>query len=350
MQYRLIPNTSLSVSEICLGTMTWGEQNTESQAHEQLDYALSEGVNFIDTAELYPVAPVRAETYGSTETYIGNWLKQRGRRDDIILSSKIAGASRGMHWIRGGNSKFNESQIHAALEGSLKRLQTDYIDVYHLHWPERVVNNFGVRDFPHDRIATEEATPILETLRVLSDLVKQGKIRHIAVSNETPWGVMKFQSEAKAHGLSPVVAIQNPYNLLDRHFEIGLSEVSLREKIGLLVYSPLGGGRLSGKYLNGELPKGSRKERDPSRSRYDTPIVAQEATAKYVALAVKFGLDPSQMALAFVNSRPFVTSNIIGATTMEQLKTNIASKDITLSAEVLEGIELIYRSIPNPSC
>ncbi|SFJ94444.1 NADP(H)-dependent aldo-keto reductase [Methylophaga sulfidovorans] len=346
MQYNTLGNTDLNVSRICLGTMTFGEQNTEQEGHEQLDYAVSQGVNFIDTAELYAIPPC-AETYGATEEIIGNWLQKRGRRDDIILASKMAGP--GGDWvshIRGGGTRFEEKTIEAAVDASLKRLKTDYIDLYQLHWPERNTNYFG--RLGYQQAADEQnLTPIIDTLQGLKKQILAGKIRHIGLSNETPWGIMQFITLAKAMDLPLVVSVQNPYSLLNRTYEIGCAEISHREQVGLLAYSPLGFGVLTGKYLN-EQPENSRLTRWPNYSRYSNPQ-AVEATRRYVELARRFQLDPAQMALAFVNSRPFLTTNIIGATSMEQLKNNIASEELTLTEELLAEIELIHQSIPNPA-
>jgi len=345
MKYRKLGRTDIDVSVICLGTMTWGQQNTPAQAFEQMDYAVSQGVNFIDTAELYAIPP-RVETYGRTEEIIGEWLKARENRDKIVLTSKIAGP--GEDWIphiREGRTRFNHQHIVAALDASLQRLQTDYLDLYQLHWPERQTNFFGILGFePSD----DEFTPVLETLEALNEQVQAGKIRYIGLSNETPWGVMQFLSLADQHQLPRVVSVQNPYSLLNRSYEVGLAEVSWREQAGLLAYSPLGFGVLSGKYLAGARPEGARLSLFPDYTRYSN-AAAITATERYVALARQHQLDPAQMALSYVNTRPFLTGTIIGATTMEQLKSNIDSINVTLSAEVLEGIEAIHDSYPNPS-
>jgi aryl-alcohol dehydrogenase-like predicted oxidoreductase len=345
MQRHRLGQTDLEVSLICLGSMTWGQQNTPDQAFEQLDYAIDHGVNFIDTAELYAVPPC-AETYGRTEQIIGEWLQRRGRRDDLVIASKIAGPGEGwIDHVREGKTRFDRANIVAALDASLQRLQTDYIDLYQLHWPERKTNFFGQLGYQDD---AEPFTPIAETLLALDEQVKAGKIRHIGLSNETPWGVMSFLATAEARGLPRVVSVQNPYSLLNRTFEIGLAEVAAREHAGLLAYSPLGFGVLSGKYLDGANPTGARISLWPNYDRYsNTQAVA--ATEAYVALARNHGLDPAQMALAYVNSRPFLTSNIIGATGMDQLQNNIASADLTLDDELLEAIEAIHRRWPNPS-
>ena len=346
MKYRHLGNTDINVSTICLGTMTWGEQNTQDEAFEQMDYAVTQGVNFFDTAELYAIPP-REETYGKTEEIIGNWLASRGKRNDIILASKVCGP--GEDWvphIRGGKSCHDRKNIEAALDTSLKRLQTDYLDLYQLHWPARKTNFFGRLGYTHD--PNDVPTPIEETLEVLNDIVKSGKVRHIGLSNETPWGVMEFIKVSENMNWPRVVSIQNPYSLLNRTFEVGLAEIAIREQAGLLAYSPLGFGVLSGKYLDNQRPDGARITRWPDYSRYmNEESVA--ATEQYVKLAREHDLNPAQMALAYINSRPFLTSNIIGATTMEQLKSNIASVDIELSNEILDDIEKIHIQHPNPS-
>jgi len=346
MQYRKLGNTQIDVSVICLGTMTWGQQNTREQAFEQMDYALSQGVNFFDTAELYAIPP-QAETYGRTEEIIGEWLQARGARDQIVLTSKVAGP--GEEWIphiRGGKTRFDRGDITLALDASLKRLQTDYLDLYQLHWPQREANFFGKLGF--EVPAEEHITPILETLEALGEQVKAGKIRHIGLSNETPWGVMQFLYYAELAGLPRIVSVQNPYSLLNRTYEVGLAEVSWREKVGLLAYSPLGFGVLSGKYLDGAQPDGARLSLFPDYTRYSN-LAAVAATEAYVVLARRHGLEPSQMALAYVNSRPFLTSTIIGATTMEQLCSNVDSINLHLSDEVLSAIEEIHNAHANPS-
>ena len=346
MLYRELGDTGIDVSVICLGTMTWGEQNSEAEAFAQMDYALDQGVNFFDTAELYSIPP-KAETYGRTEAIIGNWLARRGRRDAIILASKIAGP--GEDWlphIRGGNTRFHRSHIEAALNASLKRLQTDYLDLYQLHGPERKTNYFGQLGFsPAD---PDDFTPVAETLQALEKQVQAGKVRHIGLSNETPWGVMRFLQAAEQLGLPRIVSVQNPYSLLNRSYEVGLAEISWRERCGLLAYSPLGFGVLSGKYLGGARPSGSRLTLFPDYTRYSNPA-AESATARYAALAREHQLDPAQMALAFVNSRPFLTSTIIGATRMEQLESNIASIELSLSPELLDAIDAIHGEHPSPS-
>ncbi len=346
MEYRKLGNTEIDVSVICLGSMTWGQQNTREQAFEQMDYALTQGVNFFDTAELYAIPP-QAETYGRTEEIIGEWLQARGTRDQLVLASKIAGP--GEDWIphiRNGKTRFNRIDIGSAVDASLQRLQTDYLDLYQLHWPQREANFFGELGFVPSH--EEHITPIVETLEALGEQVEAGKIRHIGLSNETPWGVMQFLHHAEQAGLPRIVSVQNPYSLLNRSYEVGLAEVSWREQVGLLAYSPLGFGVLSGKYLHGAQPNGARLTLYPDYNRYSNPA-AVSATEKYVALAQKHDLDPAQMALAYANSRPFLTSSIIGATTMEQLRSNIGSIDVKLSDEVLQGIEAIHQAHANPS-
>lgn len=348
MQYRKLGSTDIDVSAVALGTMTWGEQNTEVEAHAQLDYAIEQGINLIDTAEMYPVPP-RPETQGSTEQYIGTWLKKTGKRDQVVLATKVAGRVRNPGQggnVRGGQSRHDRVNIEAALNDSLKRLQTDYVDLYQLHWPDRSTNFFGQLGYQH--VDDEDTVPIAETLQVLDDLIKAGKIRHIGLSNETPWGINQFLRVAEQQGLTRVVSIQNPYSLLNRTFEIGNAEISIRENVGLLAYSPLAFGHLTGKYLNGARPAGARITLFERFGRYKNET-AEKATQAYVDLARAHDLDPAQLALAYVNSRRFLTSNIIGATNLEQLKMDIDSIDITLSGGVLEEIEKIHELYPNPS-
>ena len=333
----------MRVSKICLGTMTWGQQNSEAEAHEQIDYALEHGINFMDAAEMYPVPP-NAETQGLTEAYIGSWFKKRGKRQSWVLATKVTGPNPEFAYLRGG-PRFSSSQIISAVEGSLKRLQTDYIDLYQLHWPDRNANCFGRRGFEH--APDEVSTPIEETLRALESLVTSGKIRGIGVSNETPWGAMTFLKLAEREGLPKIQTIQNPYSLLNRSYEVGLAEVSHREDVGLLAYSPLAMGLLTGKYRNGALPENSRMALFKRFSRYDSEQ-ASEAAERYCQLAEESGLTPTQMALAFINCRSFVLSNIIGATTRAQLAENIASTEVTLSEAVLDGINAIHSAIPDP--
>lgn len=347
MIYNTLGNSDIQISRICLGTMTWGEQNNQTEAFEQMDYALEQGVNFWDTAELYSVPP-RAETYGATETMIGNWFAKNGRRSDVVLASKIAGPMGPASHIRDGAGRFNRQQITQALEGSLKRLQTDYLDLYQLHWPERPTNYFGKLSYEWQQ-EPNDLTDFEETLEVLTEFVKQGKIRQIGLSNETAWGAMKFLQIAEAKGLQKIVTVQNPYSLLNRSYEIGLSEVSRHEGVGLLAYSPLGFGALSGKYLNNQRPENARLTLFPSYDRYLSNN-AVKATELYAALAKGNGLTPAQLALAFVNSRPFVSANIIGATTMDQLKENVDSINVKLDEEVFFQIERIHAqyTIPSP--
>jgi len=350
MKYRKLGTTDIDVSVICLGTMTWGEQNTQEEGFQQMDYAVERGVNFFDTAEIYAVMP-REETYGKTEEIIGNWFKAKKNREKIILASKIAskGDPGDIYWIREGSDKlnFNKKNMNAVIEGSLKRLQTDYIDLYQLHWPERKVAKFGQLDFDYDP-EDNYWTTFQEVLENLSDLVKQGKVRHVGLSNETPWGVMKFLEIAKENNLPRMMSIQNVYSLVNRVFDIGNSEVSIRENCGLLAYSPLAGGRLSGKYIKNKKPKNARYTLWPRRfSRHHTTR-GEKAIEKYVNLSKKYNIKPSTFANAFVNDRPFVTSNIIGATSIDQLKENIDSIDVTLTNDILKEIEDIHLSDPNP--
>ncbi|WP_042298924.1 NADP(H)-dependent aldo-keto reductase [Paraburkholderia kururiensis] len=349
MEYRKLGDSDVKVSLIGLGTMTWGQQNTESEAHAQIDYALDHGVTLIDTAEMYPVPP-RAETQGLTERYIGTWLEKHPvARERIVLATKMAGPARQPHnprYIRGETNQFDRKNLTEALDGSLARLKTDYVDLYQLHWPDRSTMTFGRAAYPW--IDDAYTVPIEETLAVLADFVKAGKVRHIGVSNETPWGVAQFLHAAEKLGLPRIVSIQNPYSLLNRTFEAGLSEFSHREGVGLLAYSPLAFGWLSGKYEGGARPAGARITLFERFQRYSKPQ-AVEATSRYVALARRHGLSPAQLALAFVNSRPFVTSNLIGATSLDQLKENIASADVRLSPEVLAEIDALHEAQPNPA-
>lgn len=348
MKFRQLGNTDIKVSNITLGTMTWGEQNTEADAHAQLDLALEHGVNLIDAAEMYPIPP-KPETQGLTERYLGTWLKKSGKREQVLIATKATGPVRMAHnprHVRGGSTHFDRSSLTEALHGSLERLQTDYVDLYQLHWPDRSVNIFGRLNYAH--IDNEETVPIEETLWVLADFVKAGKVRHIGLSNETPWGLAQFLRAAEKFDLPRVVTIQNPYSLLNRTFEIGLSEFAHREQVGLLAYSPLAFGVLSGKYLDGARPAGGRISLYQRFVRY-TNRQAEAATQEYVALARKHGLDPAQMALAYVNSRPFATSTIIGATTLDQLKADLSSIELDLDEGVLAEIDAIHTRQPNPA-
>jgi aryl-alcohol dehydrogenase-like predicted oxidoreductase len=347
MDYRPLGSTGLRVSAICLGTMTYGEQNSYAEAAEQLDYALDHGVNFIDAAEMYPVPP-RPETQGETERILGRWLQASGRRADVVLATKVSGRNPpggDFGHIRGG-PRLSAEQIHAAIDTSLERLQTDYVDLYQVHWPERVTNFFGQLGYRHH---PTDAIDIEETLCALDEVVRAGKARAIGISNETPWGVMEYLRVAREQDRTRIVSIQNPYSLLNRAFEVGLAEMAIREQVGLLAYSPLAFGFLSGKYCGGARPEGARITRFKRFDRYTNPQ-AEAAMEAYVALARDSGLDPAQMALAFVTGREFTTSNIIGATTMDQLRSNIASADLTLDKSVLREIEAIHAryTIPAP--
>jgi aryl-alcohol dehydrogenase-like predicted oxidoreductase len=341
MKYSKLGTTDIEVSKICLGTMTFGQQNTEAEGHEQMNYAFENGVNFFDTAEMYAV-PGKKETQGKSEEIVGTWLKKQ-QRDKVIIATKVTGPS-GMTWIR-NPLDFKKASINAAIDGSLKRLQTDYVDLYQLHWPERPVNNFGTRNIPDNSSWQENFHEVLETL---GDLIKSGKVRNVGLSNETPWGTMRYLQLAKEHNLPRMMSVQNAYSLLNRAYEIGMSEVSIREKIGLLAYSPLGFGVLTGKYHQENIPKDSRIALFPNYNRYKNPK-AMEATAKYMEIAKKHNMSVTELALAFVNTRPFLTSNIIGATKMSQLKENIGSINIDLSKEIIREIEAVNAEIPNPA-
>ncbi|MCL9775185.1 NADP(H)-dependent aldo-keto reductase [Vibrio methylphosphonaticus] len=342
MKYRLLPHSSLEVSKIALGTMTFGEQNTKKDAFDQLDFALERGVNFIDTAEMYPVPP-KSATQGLTESYIGDWLSQSDKRQKVVLATKVAGP-RTLPYIR-DNISLDRRNIHQAIDDSLTRLKTDYIDLYQLHWPQRQTNCFGQLNYPYPD--GNDDVSLIETLEALNELINAGKIRYIGVSNETPWGVMSLLKLAEKHNLPRIVSIQNPYNLLNRSFEVGLSEISHHEGVELLAYSPLAFGCLSGKYLNGQRPKGARCSEFERFVRYFTPL-GIEATQAYIDIANKHNIDPSQMALAFVNQRPFVASNIIGATNLSQLEANINSINITLSDELMRDIQEVGTRYSNP--
>ena len=342
MNYRKLGNTDLEVSTICLGTMTWGEQNTQEEGFEQMDYALDQGVNFWDTAELYAVPP-KAETFGHTETIIGNWFKKNKKRDKVILATKVAGPSR--KYLRNGENSFVGKNLDQAINDSLKRLKTDYIDLYQLHWPERNVNNFGKLGYTHKENSWNEFEDVLENLK---KYIESGKIRYVGLSNETPWGVMKYLKLSKDKDLPRMMSIQNPYSLLNRSYEVGLAEISIREKIGCLAYSPLASGYLSGKYRNGNFPKGSRMERDfDFWTRYRKPNV-DKVVEEYFKISKKYNLDISQMSIKFCEVQDFMTSVIIGATTMEQLKTDIESVKVKLDENVIKEINEIQKIYPNP--
>lgn len=342
MEYNKLPGTNIEVSKICLGTMTWGRQNSESEAFEQMDYSLDQGVNFFDTAELYPV-PATPERYADTEIIIGNWLSSRNNREKIILASKIAGPGDYTAHIR--KTGFKGDSIEDAINGSLKRLKTDYLDLYQLHWPERMTNFFGKRGFTYTNDGWEDN--FQEILEKLKKLVDEGKVRHVGLSNENPWGFMKFIEYSKI-GLPKMITIQNPYSLLNRLFEVGNAEICKRENVGLLAYSPLGFGVLSGKYRNGKMPENSRLKLFPNLARFSNDNCAK-AIDMYYEISQKHNMTLAEMSLAFVNDRPFVTSNIIGATSMDQLKENINSINIKLSDEIISEINLVNEKIPNPA-
>jgi aryl-alcohol dehydrogenase-like predicted oxidoreductase len=344
MKFRKLGTTDIDVSLICLGTMTWGTQNTEKDAFEQMDYSVSQGINFFDTAEIYSVPPT-SDSFGKTEVMIGNWFEKRKNRDKIILASKVAGP--GCNWIRGGGNNFDEKKIGEAIDGSLKRLKTDYIDLYQLHWPERSTNYFGSRDFLYNN-KEGNWNSFESILEALEKFIKSGKIRHIGMSNETPYGLSRYLEISKNKGAPRMMSVQNPYNLVNRTYEIGMSEISIREKCGLLVYYPLAAGGLSGKYRNGKMPKDSRMALFKGWERHLNPL-AMNAYDKYFNLAKDFNLTMVQLAQSFVNSRPFVTSNIIGATTMDQLKENVESINIEFSDEMMERVNEIHNNNPNPS-
>jgi aryl-alcohol dehydrogenase-like predicted oxidoreductase len=346
MIYKKLGNTDIEVSLVGLGTMTWGEQNTEAEACEQMDYAVAKGINLIDVAEMYPV-PARAETSGRTESYVGEWLRQTGKRNEIVLASKVSGPSSvlGVNHIRGG-SRLSADQVRRAIEGSLERLQTDYLDLYQVHWPERMTNYFGQRGYIHQ--PDLDGVAIEETLVALAELVDEGLVKHIGISNETPWGVMEYLRLARERDLPRIVGIQNPYSLLTRQFETGLAEMSFREGVGLLAYSPLGFGVLSGKYLNNAMPAGSRIDLFPRFARYSGPI-AQAATQAYLDVAAKHGLSLVELSLAFVCQQPFVASCLIGATTMAQLKQNIDACQVVLSDAVKADLNEVYQRYPDPA-
>jgi len=343
MNYKKLGNTNLKVSTICLGTMTWGEQNTQGEGFEQMDYALDQGVNFWDTAEIYSIPP-KQETFGDTEAIIGNWFEKTKKRNQVVLASKVCGPMR--EYVRGGGNQFGTKNINEALEGSLKRLKTDYIDLYQLHWPERKTNFFGKLGYEHQE--SDEWTKFEDILENLKKFIDQGKIRHIGLSNETPWGLSKFLELSKNKKLPRMLSVQNPYNLLNRTYEVGLAEMSVREKAGLLAYSPLACGYLTGKYMNNQMPKGSRIQRDGQFwTRYNKPN-SNNAIDAYFKIAKKYELSLAQMSLKFLEIQPFVTSVIIGATTVEQLKTNIESVNVSLTNEIINEINEVQKIYPNP--
>ena len=343
MNYKKLGNTDLDVSTICLGTMTWGEQNTQDEGFDQMDYALDQGVNFWDTAEIYSIPP-KQETFGNTEIIIGNWFEKTKKREKIILASKVCGPMR--EYVRGGGNQFGEKNITEALEGSLKRLKTDYIDLYQLHWPERKTNFFGQLGYEHDDDG--QWTKFEDILGSLKKFIKQGKIRYVGLSNETAWGLSKFLELSKTKDLPRMMSVQNAYNLLNRTYEVGLAEISVREQSGLLAYSPLAIGYLSGKYRNNQMPKNSRLERDGNFwTRYKKPNMSIAVDA-YYEISKKYKLNMSQMSLKFIEIQPFVTSVIIGATTMEQLKTDIESVNIKLTEEIIKEINEVQKIYPNP--
>lgn len=343
MKYTTLPHTDIKVSKLCLGSMTWGKQNTQAEGFEQMDYSLDQGINFFDTAELYPV-PAQEETYAETERIIGNWFEKTGKRSQVVLASKIAGPGDYTAHIR--TNGFSPDALKDAVNQSLKRLKTDYIDLYQLHWPERTTNTFGVRDYTHKEEAWQDNFNLI--LETFNEIIKSGKVRHIGLSNEKAWGTMRYLEESKQHNLPRMITIQNAYSLLNRVFEGDMAEIAIRENIGLLAYSPTAFGVLSGKYLNKTAMDNSRLNLFPRFSRYSSKE-ASDATKKYIHVAKEFQLQPVQMALSFVNSRPFVTSTIIGATTMIQLTENIKSIDIDLSQDVLDKIEEIHKTNPNPA-
>jgi aryl-alcohol dehydrogenase-like predicted oxidoreductase len=344
MKYTNLPNTNIKVSKICLGTMTWGNQNTEAEGHEQMDYALSQGVNFFDTAELYPV-PATADTYAETERVIGNWFQKTGNRDKIVLATKIAGPGDYTAHIR--TNGFSPDALKDAVNNSLKRLKTDYIDLYQLHWPERTTNTFGVRDYNHNPNDKWEDN-FNEILRTLDEILKEGKIRQVGISNEKAWGTMRYLEESKMHDLPRMITIQNAYSLLNRVFEGDMAEIAIRENIGLLAYSPMAFGVLSGKYITGTEGDNARLKLFPRFARYSSDQATQ-ATKEYLKIAKDNNMSLAQMSLAFVTQQPFITSNIIGATSLKQLKENIDSINLNLDDNILESINEIHKIIPNPA-
>ena len=344
MNYKKLGNTDLNVSKICLGTMTWGEQNSEREGFEQMDFALNQGVNFWDTAEIYSI-PMREETYGETEKIIGNWFQKTKKRNDIILATKVCGKTSNKY-IRGGGNSFGKKKITEALDESLRRLKTDYIDLYQLHWPERNTNFFGDYGYEHDE-NDKDWTPFEEILESLKKFIEQGKIRYVGLSNETAWGLSKFLELSKMKGLPKMMSVQNPYNLLNRTYEVGLAEISIREQSGLLAYSPLAFGYLTGKYRNNKLPAKSRMQLFKNFNRYKNEN-GQKAIDEYYKISKKYNLDFTQMSLKFCEIQHFTTSVIIGATTMEQLKTNIESVNVNLNSDIINDINKIQQKYPNP--
>ena len=344
MNYKKLGNTDLNVSTICLGTMTWGEQNSEKEGFEQMDFALSRGVNFWDTAEIYSI-PMREETYGETERIIGNWFQKTKKRNDVVLATKVCGNTSNKY-IRGGGNSFGKKKIAEALDDSLRRLKTDYIDLYQLHWPERSTNFFGDYGYEHDE-NDKDWTPFEEILESLKNFVEQGKIRYVGLSNETAWGLSKFLELSKMKGLPKMMSVQNPYNLLNRTYEVGLAEISIREQSGLLAYSPLAFGYLTGKYRNNKLPAKSRMQLFKNFNRYKNEN-GQKAIDEYYKISKKYNLDFTQMSLKFCEIQHFTTSVIIGATTMEQLKTNIESVSVNFNSDIINDINKIQQKYPNP--
>jgi aryl-alcohol dehydrogenase-like predicted oxidoreductase len=345
MKFKKFGNTDLEVSLLCLGTMTWGKQNNQTEAFEQMDYAMSQGVNFFDTAEMY-AAPSSEKTFGKTEAIIGNWFRERNNRNKVILATKVSGP--GLSWIRGGGLQYTKENISNALQGSLKRLQTDYIDLYQLHWPERNTNYFGKLGYKH-QVKEKEWNSIESILRILKQFIDQGKIRYIGLSNESAWGFSKFLELSKLYDLPRVMSVQNPYNLLNRTYEVGLAEISVREQSGLLAYSPLASGVLSGKYRNNQKPEGSRLQLFGDYFPRYAGKSSNLAVEEYFKVAKKYKISLTQLSLAFVNQQPFVTSNIIGATTTKQLKEDIESINIKLSSEIIDEINLVHKKNPNPA-
>lgn len=346
MQYTTLGKTGIRVSRLCLGTMTFGEQTSPDDAHRQMSYATDHAINFFDTAELYAIPP-KAETYGRTEEIIGDWFTASGQRDKVVLASKIAGPAGHLPWIRGGSTRHDRANIDAALDASLQRLKTDYIDLYQIHWPLRPVNSFGKLGYDQNTITGRESDAIAETLTIFKEKIRDGKIRHIGLSNETPWGVMTFLRFAEELNLPRIVSIQNPYSLLNRSFEVGLAEMAMQEKTGLLAYAPLGAGTLTGKYLNGQVPKGSRWDIDSRPSRYKK-TKTDEAVTAYIDIAKKHGLNHIQMAIAFVQQQAFTTSVILGASQFDQLPECMGAENITLSPDVIADINAVHAVLSNP--